>query len=377
MSIQAMSVVWKLPLPAKLKFILQAYADHSAADGTRIFPSVAHIAEKTSCSPREVQRQTKWLAEHGYLIHDGKGPHGTNRWRLPDKFPAGPVDPPRRRASARSGRTTPAPPISASTTPASPIRSSTTPASAISTRTTPESPEGVTAASQGGDEIEHQGVTRESPKPSLTIKEPPSRARSSSSDSKPVILAELLHDGPQAPRYANRDRIPADCLPLADAFHDATGMEPRSDKLGEWIQPFKKWKEQGIEPEHVRLASKLAKQKDITVARPLSLDNYVTVAKGQAKLARTSIVDEQRLIRSAVIQILHYGYGLLKNKNYYGSQGLAYEDLAEARPTLVGEWRRITGREPDPSLCPDDPHAFLEHLRQLAIQQNWVDDLRW
>src|SRR5512139_3680695 len=100
MSIQAMRVIWTLSLPAKLKLILQAYADHSAADGTRIFPSVAHIAEKTGYGRREVQRQTKWLAEHRFLIPDGKGPHGTNRWRLPDEFPTGPVELPAKRAAS-------------------------------------------------------------------------------------------------------------------------------------------------------------------------------------------------------------------------------------------------------------------------------------
>lgn len=82
MSVKIMGIVWDLDLPQNEKFVLLAYADHADHDGRNIFPAIATIAKKTGYSERSVQRTTKELEEKGYLIADGKGPRGTNKWKF-------------------------------------------------------------------------------------------------------------------------------------------------------------------------------------------------------------------------------------------------------------------------------------------------------
>lgn len=82
MSVKAMALVWDMKLPQGEKLVLLAYADHAAHDGSSIYPAVSTIAEKTGYSERSVQTITRTLEEKGLLIDDGKGPKGTNKWRL-------------------------------------------------------------------------------------------------------------------------------------------------------------------------------------------------------------------------------------------------------------------------------------------------------
>jgi hypothetical protein len=60
-----------------------AYADHADHKGKNIWPSVATISEKTGYKERSTQMITKALSEKGFLVQDGKGPKGTNRWFIP------------------------------------------------------------------------------------------------------------------------------------------------------------------------------------------------------------------------------------------------------------------------------------------------------
>ena len=83
MSVKVMGMVWDLDLPQNEKFVLLAYADHAAHDGTSIFPAVATIAKKTGYKERSVQSITRKLTQKGMLISDGKGKKGTNKWRIP------------------------------------------------------------------------------------------------------------------------------------------------------------------------------------------------------------------------------------------------------------------------------------------------------
>ena len=81
MSVKIMGLVWDLELPQSEKFVLLAYADHADHNGDNMFPSVALVAKKTGYSERSVQRTTRSLEEKGFLVANGKGPKGTNKWK--------------------------------------------------------------------------------------------------------------------------------------------------------------------------------------------------------------------------------------------------------------------------------------------------------
>ena len=83
MSVKVMGLVWDLEIERDLKYILLAYADHADHEGKNIFPAVATIARKTGYSERSVQAITRQLESLGLLLEDGKGPKGTNKWRIP------------------------------------------------------------------------------------------------------------------------------------------------------------------------------------------------------------------------------------------------------------------------------------------------------
>lgn len=96
MSVKVMGIVWDSNLKPTDKFVLIAYADHASHDGTNVFPSIETIVKKTGFSERTVQGATRKLEEIGWLISDGKGKNGTNRWRIPVDIggaaPAPPLD---------------------------------------------------------------------------------------------------------------------------------------------------------------------------------------------------------------------------------------------------------------------------------------------
>lgn len=87
MSALVMGLVWELPKTEFFgraeKFVLLAYADHADSNGRNIYPSIELVTRKTFYEERAVQLTTRELEKHGYLIPDGQGPHGTNRWRIP------------------------------------------------------------------------------------------------------------------------------------------------------------------------------------------------------------------------------------------------------------------------------------------------------
>ena len=92
MSAKATGLVWDLECPREVngiafrpahKFTLVAYADHADHNGKNIWPAVPTIAKKTGYEARSITRLTNDLEEMGYLIADGTGPRGTNKWKLP------------------------------------------------------------------------------------------------------------------------------------------------------------------------------------------------------------------------------------------------------------------------------------------------------
>jgi hypothetical protein len=76
-SIKVMNHVWKLDLPARLKYTAIALADHAHDDGTEARPSQDFLAEKTGISVRQIRRNLKELAELGVI--KVQRPAGRNR----------------------------------------------------------------------------------------------------------------------------------------------------------------------------------------------------------------------------------------------------------------------------------------------------------
>lgn len=87
MSGLVMGLVFEMKVDDKFgrpeKFVLLAYADHADQNGRNIYPSVDLIASKTGYRERAVQQITRNLETLGYLVDDGQGPNGTNRWYIP------------------------------------------------------------------------------------------------------------------------------------------------------------------------------------------------------------------------------------------------------------------------------------------------------
>lgn len=83
MSVKIMGLVWDLRMEPNRKFVLLAYADHANHEGKNVFPAVETISKKTGYHERSVQRLTRALEDSGYLVADGLGPNGTNKWRIP------------------------------------------------------------------------------------------------------------------------------------------------------------------------------------------------------------------------------------------------------------------------------------------------------
>lgn len=82
-------LVWELPQTDDFgrpeKMVLLAYADHADANGRNVYPSVELVGRKSFYEERSVQAITRRLESLGYLVPDGVGPHGTNRWIIPLK----------------------------------------------------------------------------------------------------------------------------------------------------------------------------------------------------------------------------------------------------------------------------------------------------
>ncbi|MBI5933286.1 MAG: DnaD domain protein [Chloroflexi bacterium] len=87
MSAIVTGLVWELPQTDEFgrpeKMILLAYADHADANGKNIYPSVDLVGRKSFYEERSVQAITRKLEAQGYLVADGMGPHGTNKWHIP------------------------------------------------------------------------------------------------------------------------------------------------------------------------------------------------------------------------------------------------------------------------------------------------------
>jgi hypothetical protein len=82
MSIDIMSMVFKrYPNGGGEMLLALALADHAHDDGTHIYPSVDHLAQKTRQSVRSVQYQLKGMLDAGFieLTNEGHGGRGMHR----------------------------------------------------------------------------------------------------------------------------------------------------------------------------------------------------------------------------------------------------------------------------------------------------------
>lgn len=82
MSIKVMTAVFeRYPSGGGEMLLALALADHASDDGTRVFPSVKALSEKTRQSERSVQYQLRRMEEAGWLILVGAGNGGRSMHR--------------------------------------------------------------------------------------------------------------------------------------------------------------------------------------------------------------------------------------------------------------------------------------------------------
>lgn len=97
MSIEVMTMVFKrYPAGGNERLLALAMADHAHDDGSRVWPSVALLAEKTLQSERSVQRMIKKMLDTGWLqlVRMASGRRGdTNEYRISPVWIAGGVLP--------------------------------------------------------------------------------------------------------------------------------------------------------------------------------------------------------------------------------------------------------------------------------------------
>lgn len=87
MSIELMTLVWKVPFPTSTQMVVALkLADHAKDDGTDIFPGRTSLAARSRCSESTVKTTLRLFRDAGILvvIEEGgrKGPHHTTRYQM-------------------------------------------------------------------------------------------------------------------------------------------------------------------------------------------------------------------------------------------------------------------------------------------------------
>lgn len=93
-------------------------------------------------------------------------------------------------------------------------------------------------------------------------------------------------------KYQNRDKLPEPYLHFADLYNQLTGQEPTKRVLMDWMQTFEEWKQEGLQPEHIRAAYLHATRPEggFLVGRPGSLTNTAVAMK-----SKTSKITEKTM----------------------------------------------------------------------------------
>lgn len=77
MAINVQTHVWSLDLPAHLKYVAIALADHARPDGSNARPSQAALAKKTGLTDRSIRRALHELCERGVIVKVIQGGNGS------------------------------------------------------------------------------------------------------------------------------------------------------------------------------------------------------------------------------------------------------------------------------------------------------------
>lgn len=89
-------------------------------------------------------------------------------------------------------------------------------------------------------------------------------------------------------KYPNRDKLPEPYLPFADLYNQLTGQEPTKRVIMDWMQTFEEWKQEGLQPEHIRAAYQHATRPEggFLVGRPGALTNTAVAMKSKNFVSR-------------------------------------------------------------------------------------------
>ena len=240
-----MGMVWDLKIGRDEKLVLLAYADHVNQEGGSIYPAVETIAEKTGYCQRFVQALTRRLEKAGYLVPDGHGPHGTNRYRIPIT------------------------------------------GDAISTPVQNEAA-GDAELAPGGCKKITQEVQAAAPEPSInTFAFSSKEIEEITQREKQREIAKLKRaDSPNA--WRGRENIPEPIRDLLDVFVQITGQRPSKAQFMDWLNTGQEWLELGIKAEDLRTAYARANPPDgrgFLVTRPGSLTSTAGAIAGERRKA--------------------------------------------------------------------------------------------
>jgi hypothetical protein len=108
-------------------------------------------------------------------------------------------------------------------------------------------------------------------------------------------LVTAILENQKKVRYQNRDKIPEPYLPFADLYNDLTKQEPTKRVIFDWIGTFEDWKQEALQPEHIRAAWNHANRPDggFPVGRPGALTNTAVAMKTRmvTKPKRTDVIE--------------------------------------------------------------------------------------
>lgn len=95
--------------------------------------------------------------------------------------------------------------------------------------------------------------------------------------------------------YENRERIPEPILIYADLYFELTGQEPSKRTFTDFIDTFWAWKDEKLQPDHIRMAWAQAQSErgGFTVGRPGALTITAIGMKSKAKPALPSLNTER------------------------------------------------------------------------------------
>jgi len=238
MSVKIMGMVWDTKLESNKKFVLLAYADHANHEGKSIFPAVETIAQKTGYHERSVQRLTRELENEGYLVDDGQGPKGQNRWKIPlntggDKI--APLTDGAKRGDIPSGDI------------------------------------------PSGDKIA----------PEVKNRHEPSITESANKKVDAILEQERIYREKKAKNetYPHRNKFPEPIRELLDVYVKLTGQHPAKAKVLDWLQTGQEWLDLGITAMDLDAAYKKSKDDKggFTVGRPGSLTNTANMYAGERR----------------------------------------------------------------------------------------------